>query len=229
MSQRIGEEEIYRVLKEAIFNAELSPGTQLVETSLAEAFGVSRTPIRAVLQRLKYESLIKLVPNRGAFVYCPSPDEAEQIFSLRTLLEGEAARLAAEHATPQQLEEMETFLHQEREYYRQKENHKALKAIADFHLTLAEASHNPFLISYLRQLISLSHIIFTFYDTTDQGEPHSMDEHGAILEAIKNRDGRLAAELASSHIHEIKGDVDFSKAVKHSLSIEQLVSRYVKR
>ncbi|WP_228485628.1 GntR family transcriptional regulator [Thermaerobacillus caldiproteolyticus] len=77
---KIGEEHIYQILRNAIFNADLSPGTQLIESSLAEAFGVSRTPIRAVLQRLKYDSLVKMIPHRGAFVYCPTPKESEQIF-----------------------------------------------------------------------------------------------------------------------------------------------------
>lgn len=222
----MGEERIYQILRNAIFNADLPPGTQLVETSLAEAFGVSRTPIRAVLQRLKYESLVQIVPNRGAFVYCPSPDEAEHIFKVRQLLEPEAARLAAYHATDVQLSKMETLLQQEKELYLQGEPVRALEVIHEFHLTIVEACQNPILIRYLQEILSLSHILFTFYDVSDADHPHSYEEHLAIFEAIRTRDGDRAYDIASQHVPSMKNDIDFSRKLNRSLSMEQIIVRY---
>lgn len=223
---RIGEEQIYEILKAAIFNSELTPGTQLVETSLADAFGVSRTPIRSVLKRLEYESLVKIYPNRGTFVYCPSPEEAEQIFSVRQILEAEATFLAAKYATEEEIRKLEELLIQEKEFYAKNEHRQALRVISDFHEGIIAASRHDYLIRYLRELLSLSHIILTFYDTTEEETPHSIDEHKAILEAIKKKDSHLAKQLADDHIQCIKGDIDYTKKLNHALSIEQVIAHY---
>ncbi|QYR20965.1 GntR family transcriptional regulator [Paenibacillus sp. sptzw28] len=229
LDKKISEDQIYEILKEAIFNSDLTPGTQLVEMSLAEAFEVSRTPIRAVFHRLKFESLVKIIPNRGAFVYCPTPEEAEHIFSVRKLLEPEAARLAALHAGQEDLDKMEQFLTQEKEYYLKRDERSALKAIAEFHLAVIHASRNDYLIRYLRELVNLTHIILTFYDTADPESPDSPDEHKAIFEAIRKGDGDLAYRLASDHVDFIRSEIDFSRQLNHALSVEQVISRYSQR
>ena len=73
------EREIYRDIKLAITQHKLLPNSQLVEDALAEAFEVSRTPIRNVLRRLEMEKLVTVIPYRGAFVSCPSVDEAREV------------------------------------------------------------------------------------------------------------------------------------------------------
>ncbi|MCP8970446.1 GntR family transcriptional regulator [Ectobacillus ponti] len=223
---KIGESQIYQILRSAIFNAELPPGTQLVEASLAEAFGVSRTPIRSVLSRLKYESLVQFVPNRGAFVYCPTPAEAEQIFYVRQVLEPEAAFLAAKKATAADLQAMEFHLAEEARLYKEGKPQLALQAIQSFHMAVIEASKNSYLIQYLRDILSLTHIILTFYDVSDENNSHSHHEHHELYEAIRRQDAAHAKQLAHQHIPFILSDIDFTKKLNHALTIDQIINRY---
>jgi DNA-binding GntR family transcriptional regulator len=223
---KMGEQQIYQILRSAIFNAELPPGTQLVESSLAEGFGVSRTPIRSVLSRLKYESLVRFIPNKGAFVYCPTPEEAEQIFFVRKILEPEAAYLAALQASQSDLEKMKFFVDQEVLFYQQNQPHLALQAIQSFHMTVIESCKNSYLIQYLREILSLTHIILTFYDVSETNTTHSSHEHLALYEAISRRDASCAKHLADQHIPFILRDIDFTKKLNHALSIDQIITRY---
>jgi DNA-binding GntR family transcriptional regulator len=223
---KMGEQQIYQILRSAIFNAELPPGTQLVESSLAEGFGVSRTPIRSVLSRLKYESLVRFIPNKGAFVYCPTPEEAEQIFFVRQILEPVAAYLAALQASPSDLEKMNFFLDQEEQCNQQNQPQLALQATQSFHMAVIEASKNTYLIQCLREILSLTHIILTFYDVSETNASHSNHEHRALYEAIHQRDSDLAKQLAADHIPFILRDIDFTKKLNHALSIDQIITRY---
>ena len=99
-------EAVYDALVEMIITAELQPGQHLVENDLAAQLGVSRQPVREALQRMQTEGWVDLRPALGAFVHIPTEDEADQLLAARTLLETESARLAAEHATPEQLEHL---------------------------------------------------------------------------------------------------------------------------
>ena len=89
-----------------IITAELQPGEHLVENDLAAQLGVSRQPVREALQRMQTEGWVDLRPALGAFVHIPTEDEADQLLAARSLLETESARLAAEQATPDQLEHL---------------------------------------------------------------------------------------------------------------------------
>lgn len=218
---------IYHVLRNAIFNTDLPPGIQLIESSLADSFGVSRTPIRTVLQRLKYESLVEIIPKRGAFVYCPSPKEAEQIFFVRQVLEPEAAALASKFVTENQLQEMKGYLQKEEECYKKNMPEKALPVIEKFHMVIIEASGNPYLVESLRKIISLSHIILTFYDVSENHCYDVLKEHTAIYNAIANGEEEEAKRMAYLHIPSIVKDIDFSKQFNTSLSISQIITKYM--
>ena len=88
-------ERVYEALLELITTRSLRPGQHLVESELARHLGVSRQPVREALQRLNTEGWVDLRPAQGAFVHEPTEDEADQLLTVRTLLEAEAARLAA--------------------------------------------------------------------------------------------------------------------------------------
>src|SRR5882757_2821643 len=91
-------ERVYHALLELITTRALRPGQHLVETELAGHLGVSRQPVREALQRLSTEGWVDLRPAQGAFVHEPTEEEADQLLTVRTLLEAEAARLAAANA-----------------------------------------------------------------------------------------------------------------------------------
>ncbi|KHD85832.1 GntR family transcriptional regulator [Heyndrickxia ginsengihumi] len=224
---KMTEEKIYNILRDAILNADFPPGQQLKESLLAEAFGVSRTPIRTVFQRLKYDSLIELKPKRGAFVYCPTPAEAEQIFSVRQMLEPQATALAANYATTSEIDRMYLFLEEERKLMKDQLFHKSLVATKNLHLSIIESSRNTYLIEFLRKIITLSHIILSFYDVSEHKEANAICEHGQLVDSIKNRQAKVAEELAINHIVSIQHDIDFSKEFTYPVSITQVINRYV--
>ncbi|MGW1269491.1 GntR family transcriptional regulator [Streptomyces sp. NPDC002491] len=91
-------DRVYEALLELITTRALQPGRHLVESELAGHLGVSRQPVREALQRLSTEGWVELRPAQGAFVHEPTAEEADQLLTVRTLLEAEAARLAAVHA-----------------------------------------------------------------------------------------------------------------------------------
>lgn len=91
----------YRQLKNAILRGQMPTGARINELELAEAWNVSRTPIRDALRRLQAEGLVEAVPRRGVVVPALSPREADEVYELREVLEGRAARRAAERSTPE--------------------------------------------------------------------------------------------------------------------------------
>src|ERR1700754_2986476 len=92
---------VYDAIVELIVHGTLQRGQHLVENELAEYLGVSRQPVREALQRLQTDGWVDLRPAQGAFVHTPSEDEVDQLLSVRTVLETYSARLAAENATPE--------------------------------------------------------------------------------------------------------------------------------
>ncbi|MFE5570370.1 GntR family transcriptional regulator, partial [Amycolatopsis japonica] len=97
---------VYDALAELIINRTLEPGQHLVEADLAEYLGVSRQPVREALQRLQSEGWVDLRPAQGAFVHMPTDEEADQLLSVRTVLEAHSARLAADRAGGEDVERL---------------------------------------------------------------------------------------------------------------------------
>ncbi|MDT5331919.1 MAG: hypothetical protein QOF31_3216, partial [Mycobacterium sp.] len=97
---------VYDVLVEMVITRELKPGEHLVEHELAAQLGVSRQPVREALQRMQSEGWVDLRPTLGAYVHTPTDAEADQLLAVRTLLEAESARLAAQGATPEHVEHL---------------------------------------------------------------------------------------------------------------------------
>jgi GntR family transcriptional regulator, rspAB operon transcriptional repressor len=114
LSTRVGggsaRDQVYVALREAIVSAELEPGRRLSENELADRLGVSRTPVREALARLRDERLVAIVPQLGTFVTLISPDAVADAAFVREALECSAVRLATERAEPHDLEELQANL-----------------------------------------------------------------------------------------------------------------------
>jgi GntR family transcriptional regulator, rspAB operon transcriptional repressor len=114
LSTRVGggaaRDQVYVALREAIVSAELEPGRRLSENELADRLGVSRTPVREGLARLRDERLVAIVPQLGTFVTLISPDAVADAAFVREALECSAIRLATERAEPRDLEELQANL-----------------------------------------------------------------------------------------------------------------------
>jgi DNA-binding GntR family transcriptional regulator len=193
-------EGIARILRSEIFTGELAAGDTLPERLLAERLQVSRTPVREALIILQSEGLVELVPNRGAFVRTITAGDLVEIYTLRGLLESHAARLASEHAKPEQLDAMEDA--QTRLRRMQARGSAADQAMADlaFHTAVSEAAGSPFLATLVGQVLAFTVSFRANYKYPAERSQTALVEHNAIFMAIGAHDGALAERLMREHV-----------------------------
>ena len=113
-------EKVYQNLRSDILSGTFRDREELRETALAKTYGVSRTPVREAIRQLALEGLVDTIPNRGAYVHNIHGKDVKDVYAIRSLLEGLAARWAVENITDEQIEAMEEVLYMS-EYYRKKE------------------------------------------------------------------------------------------------------------
>lgn len=193
-------EGIARVLRSEIFTGELPAGATLPERLLAERLQVSRTPVREALIILQSEGLVELVPNKGASVRTITTDDLLEIYTVRGLLESHAARLAAEHATAEQLDAMEDAQTRLRRMHAR--GSATDQAVADlaFHTAVSDAAGSPFLATLVGQVLAFTVSFRANYKYPAERSQRALVEHGSIFEAIGARDGDLAERLMREHV-----------------------------
>lgn len=191
--------DIYRLLVEAIESGDLSPGTRLRETELAERFGVSRTPVREGLKQLEAQGLARHESNRGMVIPTLDNDEINELYVIREVLEGTAARLAAQHATEAEIAILQNMV--ESDQAKQDDVAALLATNRAFHRRLTLASHNRYLIA---QMDHMKQYLLLLGGTTladPARRAAAVAEHARLVEAIAARDTGKAEELARAHIH----------------------------
>jgi DNA-binding GntR family transcriptional regulator len=190
-------EAVYDALVEMIITAELQPGQHLVENDLAAQLGVSRQPVREALQRMQTEGWVDLRPALGAFVHEPTEDEADQLLAARTLLEAESARLAAEHATPEQIERL-WELHRSGEAALAADDQEGLVAAnALLHSHIVSMSGNKVLADLIG---SVDRRVRWYYLPIARSRGKAAwDEHAELIEAIAAENGDRSGDLMRRH------------------------------
>jgi DNA-binding GntR family transcriptional regulator len=190
-------EAVYDALVEMIITAELQPGEHLVENDLAAQLGVSRQPVREALQRMQTEGWVDLRPALGAFVHVPTEDEADQLLAARTLLETESARLAAEHATPEQVEHL-WELHRSGEAALGADDQEGVVAAnAALHTYIVTMSRNNVLADLIG---SVDRRVRWYYLPIARARgKDAWDEHADVIEAIAAGNDSRAADLMRRH------------------------------
>ncbi len=192
------EADIYAALLEAIDRGDYPPGGRLIETDLADRFGVSRTPVREALSRLESQGMAQRDGRRGLTVARLDYDQLGELYELREVLEGYAARLAARHASVAEIAVLQEMVDADRA--RAEDPSALAQANRQFHRQLHRASHNRYLNDMLvRMRRSLALLAGTTLTIQGRGAT-SVDEHQAIVNAIVARDGDAAEEAARTHI-----------------------------
>lgn len=189
--------DAYSLILDAIDVGIYRPGDRLVESELAERFGMSRTPIREVLQRLETQSLLTR-DGRSLIVASLDHNQLAELYVVRTELEGLAARLAAQHATKEEIRVLRDMVTQDRSLIDQP---GALsRANRRFHKQIHLASHNRFLVQQLDLVHrSMALLASTSLAADGRGEA-ALAEHDAIVSALEARDGQAAYEALKAHI-----------------------------
>lgn len=200
-------EEVYDALRRAIVHGELPPGIRVVETELAARLGISRTPIREAFRRLEAEGFLSKGRGSSLVVSAMSLEEVEETFRIRAVLEGFAARLAAERAAVDAIEQLEEILKRTEGLVGEEAPEQLLDWNTRFHDGLNALSGS----AQLQQLLQAIHDRILRYRriTLEVGPARKqwLGEHWAILQAIKERDPDRAERLTTQHVHRKKETV----------------------
>ena len=192
-------EAVYLALRDAITAGTIKPGEHLGEPGIAEALGISRTPIREALLRLETERFVERTAGRRLVVAEVSPEEVLDVYAVREVLNGLAARLAAENASTTDVIRLRR-LHREMKWALDDGDIARTASLNfEFHDAVCAASRNAFLVEMLRVAHDTHHRYPGSTFSLPDRAAGSIEEHEEILQAIEARDGQRAGELAQRH------------------------------
>jgi DNA-binding GntR family transcriptional regulator len=190
-------ESVYEAILAMIISGDLEPGQHLVEKDLATLLGVSRQPVREALQWLQKEEWVDLRPGYGGFVHVPTIEEADQLLSVRTMLEAESARLAAQHATDDNVRRLWEVYDRGVQSLRREDVDSMVEANAELHAAITEMSGNRVLMELAAQV---DRRVRWYHTPVARSRGRmSWDEHAGLIEAIAKGDSQLAERLMREH------------------------------
>jgi DNA-binding GntR family transcriptional regulator len=204
-------EGVFRTLREAIVEGQLKPGERLLQENLAKELDVSQTTVRDALNQLVGEGLAVRTPYKGVRVAKLLPAELEDIYEIRAVLEGMAAKSAASKITSEELQEMRDILLDTIVNNDPASISTAREANRRFHEIFIEASQRRFLIRTLRQILDWIDPLM-LYSRTNETEigietrlkwgERDRYQHTRLLEALEAADGDLAGQVATEAVQE---------------------------
>lgn len=191
------QKDAYTLILEAIDTGLYKPGDRLVESELADRLGVSRTPVREALQRLETQSML-VRDGRSLIVASLDHNQLSELYVVRTELEGLAARLAARHASDEEIRVLRGMV---------EEDHRLIgdpmalsRANKRFHKQIHLASHNRFLVQQLDLVHRSMALMATTSFAAEGRDTTALAEHDAIVSAIEAHDGDAAYAALRTHI-----------------------------
>jgi DNA-binding GntR family transcriptional regulator len=227
MSAVLSDADIHARLADAVLDQRLAPGQRLREDELGQAFGVSRTRIRQVLIRLASEDLVTLVPNAGARVAEPTPDEAREVFGARRLLEPELLAAFVARASVADLRALQGWIRDEERARAEGRRHDAIRHAGAFHLHIAEHAGNRTLSRLLRPLVMRTSLVLLRYGPQEIRDPAdagcNCQEHRTILAALKLRDAAAASRAMLAHLARLESQLNFEPAPRAAPGLAMLL------
>ncbi len=191
-------------IREGILDGRIAPGARLKEEELARELRISRTPIREALLVLQTEGLIEATPNRGATVRRYAAADLDEMYQLRAVLEGHAARVSADRISPEAL----AVLHESCGRFEALRSAGDVHALAAenqlFHDTILDATGSDRLISMVRKVVELPLVYRAFLWYSDEQRLISGHYHRQIVTALRARDAERAETIMKTHVHEAR-------------------------
>lgn len=204
------EEFVGQKLREAILLGQLKPGDRLEQNEIADMLGVSRSPVREAIRTLAAEGLVDVYPHRGAVVAELSVDELEEIFLIRSMLEGMAARLATLSMTADDIAELETILG---DIDHTRDLDRWLELNRRFHHTLYQAAGRPRLFSLVENLRNTTAPYTRQFIASAEHIETAQEHHRTILNACADGDSMLAEEETQKHMEAVcEGVLEYIKS-----------------
>ncbi|PFG08943.1 GntR family transcriptional regulator [Marinobacter sp. LV10MA510-1] len=204
-------DEAFDCLQTAIVKGDLTPGEKIGEVELCSRFNLTRGPLREALGRLESRGLLVRRPHAGVKVVSVSADELIELYRIRELMEGLAARQAAERMTDAEIAALRATLDTHETMIEQAQGQAYYQAEGDydFHHRIATGSRNTKLTQMLLGDLYYMVRMYRYRLSTSSGRPHmALGEHRNIVDAIANRDGELAEFLMKRHIHAARKNIE---------------------
>jgi DNA-binding GntR family transcriptional regulator len=191
--------KVFKYIKSQIINGVYGPGDSLLESKLADELGVSRTPIREAIRLLELEGLVETTAKKGATVLGISRKDVQDIYAIRQLVEGLAARWATSRLTPPEIKELQkTF--DLMEFFAQKQDAEEIAELDNkFHHIIYEASGSKILkltLGNLHQYVQMARVKSL---QIHERLPQTLEEHHAVLEAFLAKDPDAAEKALAYH------------------------------
>jgi DNA-binding GntR family transcriptional regulator len=210
--RRLLREHVYTNVKNAIIGGDFQPGKRLIEEKIAADLETSRTPVREAIQKLEKEGLIYRLPRGGFAVKAVTEEEVEEVFGLRSILEGYAAYLATSRITAEEMRKLEEIIHAEDECLKNLNIDEFIRLDGEFHDVLYKAAKNARLYALLHDLRDYMYryrVIILRY----QRKPHlAVQDHKQMLASIRGKSPRQVDKLVRKHM--IRGKDIIKKKIK---------------
>jgi len=194
-------DQAFHYIQKRIMERKIPPGQRIIERAIARECGMSKTPVREALQRLKDIGLVAGDFQNGVYVNSISGKDALEIFDLREVLEGLSARLAARHADAENLSKIKNILEQSREAMKAGNTKHYSDLDQEFHFSMMRLAENERLFdTYYRLRVQASILMRSSMRLPDRGMDKSFSEHVDILEAMEQGDEVNCEKAARQHI-----------------------------
>lgn len=212
-------DSVFMALQDDIVVGRIEPGSKLGETELAARFGVSRGPLREAIRRLEARKILERIPHVGCRVAKLSVDQLIEVYQVRELLEGEAARLAAKAMTANEITVLRQVLaqHETQQDLQDDEAYFQHEGDLDFHYQIIQGSHNKILANLLIGELYYLVRMYRYRASQAHRRPQkALYEHRAILEAIEARDSEMAELLMRRHLSHARTSLEQQKTLEES-------------
>jgi DNA-binding GntR family transcriptional regulator len=198
---------VYEILREKAITYNLRPGAHVNEAALAAELNVSRTPVRAALNRLASEGLMTVIPNKGFFRQPLDIDAVRSLFEVRMAIEVLSVQLFCERASSEDVRQLRDEWNRIRPKHAGAAPEAIVEADEAFHLALARGSRNPEVLRLVGELNARIRFIRTVAMERPRFRDGAFIEHHEIIDAIEARNAAAAAELMTGHIRLTLDDV----------------------
>ncbi len=192
--------QVATIIRDMIVEDKIKPGERIRERQLSEELNVSRTPLREALKILEGEKLVALLPNRGAVVANPAPEEVKELLQVLGALEALGGRLAADCATDLEIAEIRALHFEMLAAFSRKDRLSYFKLNQKIHTSIVAASRNASLIDTHRHFNARLYRVRYRSNEKNEKWPQAVNQHEEIISALEARDGDLLATLMASHL-----------------------------
>ncbi len=200
MKRETSREYALSVLKDNIINLDIKPGTLVSENTMALELGISRTPVREALSDLANIGIVEVFPQRGSRISLIDYDMIDETYFMRNLLECGVVKEVCEVINEADIAELEENLRLQNQYRINKKSEELLEADNDFHKKLFQIAKKSKCYDVVRSFSIHFDRLRVLKVSASVGASKVVEDHGAILEAIKEKDGEKAVILMRQHL-----------------------------